>query len=148
MYEVRVATTSELREVESLYTICGYRGGVDAADTTFLARSEGRLIGAVRICREQGVTVLRGMHVLPSFQRQRVGSQLLAATVPLLDKGAAFCLPYSHLAQFYASASFQTESPDNLPDFLRDRLAGYIARGQDIIAMSRNSPMAKIGVEA
>lgn len=87
MFDVRIATFSELREVQSHYTICGYRGGVDAADTTILARSQGQLIGAVRICTERGVTVLRGMHVLPSFQRLGAGSQLLAAAIPLLNRG-------------------------------------------------------------
>ena len=138
MFDVRIATHSELSEVESLYAICGYRGGVDEADTTFLARSRDQLIGAVRICAEHGVTVLRGMHVLPSFQRQGVGSQLLTTTLPLLNQGPSYCLPYSHLVSFYGAASFQTAGPDDLPDFLRDRLAVYVARGQDIIAMSRS----------
>ena len=139
MFDVRIATHSELSEVECLYAICGYRGGVDPADTTFLARSQGQLIGAVRICVEHGVTVLRGMHVLPSFQRQRAGSQLLTATIPLLNKSPSYCLPYSHLVSFYGSASFETAKPNQVPDFLRDRLAVYLARGQDIIAMSRSA---------
>ena len=139
MFDVRIATHSELSEVESLYAICGYRGGVDAADTTFLARSQGQLVGAVRICAEHGTIVLRGMHVLPLFQRQGAGSQLLAATIPLLNKGPSYCLPYSHLVGFYGSASFETASPNQVPAFLRDRLAVYLARGQDIITMSRSA---------
>lgn len=139
MIDVRIATQSELGEVESLYAICGYRGGVDAADTTFLTRSQGQVIGAVRICAEHGITVLRGMHVLPSFQRQGVGSKLLTATVPLLNRGPSYCLPYSHLVSFYSAASFENTSPDRMPNFLRDRLAVYLARDQDIIAMSRSA---------
>lgn len=139
MFDVRTATNSELSEVEALYAICGYRGGVDAADTTFLARSQGLLIGAVRICTEHGVTVLRGMHVLPSFQRQGAGSRLLSATIPLLNKGPSYCLPYNHLVSFYGSASFETANPNHVPAFLRDRLAVYLARGQDIIAMARSA---------
>jgi len=140
MFDVRVAGPSDLRDVGLLYSICGYRGGVDAADTTFMARWQGDLIGAVRICTENEVIVLRGMHVLPAFQRQGAGTQLLAATVPWLDGGVSYCLPYSHLVRFYGSASFEPASPDNLPHFLRERLAAYLARGQSIIAMSRPRP--------
>ena len=86
MFELRIAEISELGDIEAFYATCGYRGGVDAADTTFLAKSQGQLIGAVRICTEHGSTVLRGMHVLPSFQQRGAGSQLLAATVPLLGQ--------------------------------------------------------------
>ena len=85
---IRVATSGDRSRVEALYAELGYRRGVDAADRLVLAEADGHLIGVVRLAREHGTTVLRGMRVLPAHQRRGVGSALLVAVAAELGPAA------------------------------------------------------------
>ncbi|KQV51039.1 GNAT family N-acetyltransferase [Duganella sp. Root336D2] len=138
MVKVRLAKNADVPQVGALYVEAGYGGGIDENDTVIVATASEKIVGAVRLCSEDGVTVLRGMQVSETFQRQGIGSQLLKACAGHMDIGQAFCLPYSHLAEFYGAASFEAVSAEELPDFLAKRLYSYLARGQDVIAMRRN----------
>jgi len=140
MSEIAVAAMPEIAEVAALYADCGYGGGVGEVDTTLVARVNGRLVGAVRLCPQDGVVVLRGMQVHHAFQRQGIGSQLLLACIPFLNTGASFCLPFAHLVSFYRVAGFRVAPPAQLPTFLVARLSSYLARGQDVLAMQRVPP--------
>lgn len=135
--QIAIAAAENLAGVAALYAAAGYGAPVDPADTVIVARLIGRIVGAVRLFPEHGVTVLRGMQVNPAFQRQGLGARLLAACLPHLAGREVFCLPYSHLAGFYAAAGFETVDEHALPGFLAARLAGYRAGGQDLIAMRR-----------
>jgi GNAT superfamily N-acetyltransferase len=135
--DIAPAGLADLADIAALYAEAGYGAAIDPADTILAARSSGQLAGAVRLCTEEGVTVLRGMQVRPAFQRQGVGSRLLAACGPWLERGPAFCLPYTHLVDFYAAAGFGPVGADALPAFLARRLAAYLAQGQHVLAMRR-----------
>jgi len=140
MLDIAVVQPGELARIASFYQAAGYGGGVSAADVTFAACMDGRLSGVVRLCDEHGVIVLRGMQVAPEFQRQGIGRALLAHCIPWLDRGAAWCLPYDHLTGLYGEAGFEPAPPDALPAFLSERLAGYLASGQRVLAMRRSAP--------
>jgi predicted N-acetyltransferase YhbS len=135
---VAIVPSKDLHRIAAFYRTTGYGGGVSADDITFAATAEGRLVGAVRLCKEAGVTVLRGMQVDPAFQRQGIGRMLLRHCLPHLDGGVAYCLPYVHLAGFYGEAGFVPAAPAMLPPFLAERLAGYLRKGQAVIAMRRS----------
>ncbi len=137
MIEIRLARPSDVPQIEQLYAEAGYGGGIGADDYAMVALSGENIIGAVRLCSENGVTVLRGMQIKLAFQRQGLGARLLEACGAHLDENMAFCLPYSHLAEFYGLASFETVDASELPEFLAVRLASYLDRGQDVIAMRR-----------
>lgn len=131
------AAPADHRDIAGLYLDAGYRAAIEQADTILVAKSGGRLAAVVRLCLEEGVTVLRGMQVRPAFQRQGVGSALLAACTPWLEVRQAYCLPYAHLAAFYATAGFQAVGAAQLPPFLAQRLAAYRKIGHDVIGMRR-----------
>jgi len=139
MAEISVAREVELAEVTAFYEESGYDGTPSGSDTIFLARAAGQLLGVVRLCPEEDVTVLRGMQVRPGYERRGIGSQLLRACVPLLDARPSFCLPYTHLVSFYGAVSFEVAHPSQLPSFLAARLALYLAEGRDVLAMRRVS---------
>ncbi|MES2162208.1 MAG: hypothetical protein V4476_13705 [Pseudomonadota bacterium] len=44
------ASPSELGEGASLYAEAAYGGAIDPADTVILARSGGKVVGAMRLC--------------------------------------------------------------------------------------------------
>lgn len=141
--EIAVAGSADGASVAQLYAEAGYGAAVDPSDTVVVARLPGTVVGVVRLCPEQGVTVLRGMQIRAPYRRQGLGARLLAACLPQLEQEQeeAFCLPYRHLAGFYGGAGFETVGSAVLPAFLAARMAGYRAAGQDIIAMRRAGPL-------
>ncbi|TFV99474.1 N-acetyltransferase [Oxalobacteraceae bacterium OM1] len=134
---VEIARSADMPDVLALYAEGGYTGGVASADRVFVARLGSELAGAVRLCPEGGTTMLRGMQVRARYQRMGVGRALLRACVPFLDAGVAYCLPYTHLVAFYEAAGFRVAGVDEIPEFLRRRLEGYLAEGQRLLAMRR-----------
>ncbi|WP_288379054.1 GNAT family N-acetyltransferase [uncultured Massilia sp.] len=137
MIELGIAMPRDADALARLYRDAGYGAAVGAEDTVLVAKTAASLVGAVRLCREEGVLVLRGMQVRRDVQRQGIGSRLLATCLPYLARAEAFCLPYAHLEGFYATAGFAPADSAALPAFLADRLATYRSRGQDVIAMRR-----------
>ena len=140
MVRIELTTRSLLSQIGSFYLACGYDGGVSEADTVLVAYDGTELAGAVRLCPDSEVIVLRGMQVLPRFQRQGIGTLLLAACVPHFGPHAVFCLPWAHLEAFYASVGFARINPEAAPDFLSQRYSSYIARGLKVIVMERSLP--------
>ncbi|QJE01987.1 GNAT family N-acetyltransferase [Massilia forsythiae] len=140
MIRIETIALGELARIDAFYRVTGYGGGVSSADLTLAASMDDCLAGAVRLCPEHGVTVLRGMQVASAFQRRGIGRALLDHCIPYLDRGDAWCLPYDHLVAFYACAGFSPAPPESLPPFLARRLAGYLASGQRVLAMHRRQP--------
>jgi predicted N-acetyltransferase YhbS len=138
MVSVVTVQSGDQHRVAAFYRRAGYGGGVCADDITLVATTEEGIVGVVRLCNETGVIVLRGMQVDPAFQRQGIGRMLLLHSLRHLDKGVAYCLPYAHLAGFYGEAGFVPAPPAMLPPFLAERLAGYLRKGQGVIAMRRS----------
>ena len=127
--EIRHAVAEDMPRAQEFYAARQYGGGIRSQVTVLLAERDGELVGIVRLVPEQGVTLLRGMQVHPSVQRQGIGKQLLAAVAGVLGSEACFCIPYAHLSDFYGAIGFVTIAPANGPSFLRSRLEGYQRRG-------------------
>lgn len=136
-YDIDAVNVAGLTEVANFYETVGYGGGVSQADTTLAVRLSGRLLGAVRLCTEGGVIVLRGMQVATDFRGKGVGRALLNHCVPYLNKNTAYCVPYEHLITFYGRVGFVVTPPELLPGFLAERLAGYVSANRKTVAMSR-----------
>jgi GNAT superfamily N-acetyltransferase len=139
MVDIELARGKRLATVRAFYASIGYGGGVSEADVVLAAMKNDRVTAAVRLCEEHGVTVLRGMFVAPAYQRQGIGRALLARCSPWLDRSPAWCLPYDHLVDFYREAGFLPAPKETLPPFLRERLDGYLASGQRVLAMWRSA---------
>jgi GNAT superfamily N-acetyltransferase len=133
----RQAAPTEVHDMIELYAEAGYGAAIAPTDTILVAKSDALLVGVVRLCAEEGVTVLRGMQIRGAFQRQGIGAKLLMACQPYLDRQTAFCLPYAHLVHFYAAANFEVATGADLPQFLEQRLSSYLAKGKEVIAMQR-----------
>jgi len=56
---VAPAPREALGEIAAFYAAAGYGAGVADGDTVLVARRDGALVGAVRLCEENGVLVLR-----------------------------------------------------------------------------------------
>ena len=123
--------------VEWLYDVCGYRGGLSDTDIVLAALSAQRLLGAVRLCREQGVFVLRGMQVQPDFRRIGIGTKLLRACERRLGNRTCYSIPWRHLEGFYGAAGFHVCEPARAPEFLALRHSRYLTSGMNVVLMVR-----------
>jgi N-acetylglutamate synthase-like GNAT family acetyltransferase len=134
---IRKASVAEHPDIAALYERCGYSGGLSADDTILVALRTEALVGVVRLCSENQVAVLRGMQVLPDFQRQGIGRALLDESLCRVDDAACYCIPWSHLEQFYGSGGFERCESKNVPGFLAERFSLYAKQGRDVILMRR-----------
>ena len=92
------------------------------------ARSQGFLIGLVRLCHEENRNILRSMEVKSEFRRQKIGTRLLDAFqqyVAAEKIDVIYSLPYAHLEKFYGQIGFRSLDEDDLPPFLKLRLEAY-----------------------
>jgi predicted N-acetyltransferase YhbS len=133
---IRLAAPNELGAVRSLYASWGYGGGVAAEDAVFVAEQAGEIIGMVRRTIEMEVMMLRGMQVAPAERGKGVGTALLKEFVEQLGGRECFCVPYSHLLDFYGGSGFVLVQ-DNAPPFLVERVARYRERGLQVELMRR-----------
>jgi GNAT superfamily N-acetyltransferase len=134
---IRLAEKSEYAAVAEHYHACNYGAELSPNDQVIVAIDE-HIIGAVRICMEHDVKVLRGMQVSKEFQRQGIGSFMLQYLVDQLDMAGCYCLPYKHLETFYGQIGFRVIPSETAPDFLQERFNGYLNKGYgEMIVMSR-----------
>jgi N-acetylglutamate synthase-like GNAT family acetyltransferase len=131
------ASESLRQRVPDFYERNGYFRSVTDEDTILVAALGEEIVGAARLCPENGAIVLRGMQVLPESQRRGVGNSLLKECVARLGSSPCYCIPWAHLENFYTRGGFQRCEPSEAPDFLKTRYAGYLADGLDVILMRR-----------
>ena len=122
---VRVAEPEDMDTIAAFYQQQGYDPPLKATDQFLIAEGVGALCGVVRVCREQGVLVLRGMRVSQEKQRRGIGSRLLLALEPLLEDNPCFCIAHAHLRTFYGQIGFVEIPVAQAPLFLQERIAGY-----------------------
>ncbi len=137
--DIHSAKASEIGNLATFYRITDYGGSVALADRVVYATEEERIIGAGRLSEEEGVLVLRGMRVLKEHRGRGVGKAILDSLVIEGSSRDCYSIPYSYLRHFYAAKGFDKIKPSEAPDFLRDRLRDYRARGLDVILMRKKS---------
>ncbi len=135
---IRFAKTDEYPQIQQHYKACNYNGGVALGDVTLIAVDK-QIIGAVRICTEHSVKVLRGMYLLDAYQKKGIGLMMLKYLDEHTDMANCYCIPYRHLKPFYANIGFEEIVPAAAPVFLKDRLAKYLSTGnRELIIMKRD----------
>ena len=134
---VELIETADLVGVASFYASVGYGGGALPGDRILVARAEGDIIGAVRLCDEEGTLVLRGMYVAEERRGQGLGSLLLESMTVAIGPAECWCIPYIHLVSFYSKIGFHEPESESIPEFLAARRARYEASGQEVVVMWR-----------
>jgi N-acetylglutamate synthase-like GNAT family acetyltransferase len=141
MIATRAAHPADFERVAAFYRDNGYEPTISPADVIVVAgvaENEGALCGAVRLCDEHSVLVLRGMRVCEDMRRQGIGTRLLHAVEPVIGGRECFCIPHRYLRSFYGQIRFLEIEPTETPEFLRERFATYRREyGLDVILMRR-----------
>ncbi|WP_414530124.1 GNAT family N-acetyltransferase [Nodularia chucula] len=104
MLTISQAKPHDIENIKIFYSQCGYGGGVSDKDLILIAQLQEKIVGAVRLCPDNGFIVLRGMQVLAQFQHQGIGRQLLLACKEQLNDQVCYCIPWYHLQSFYQQA--------------------------------------------
>jgi GNAT superfamily N-acetyltransferase len=137
---IRFAEINEYPEILTHYEACNYHGGVQDADKIVIA-VDGQIVGAVRICLEHGIKVLRGMQISPAWQRKGIGSSMLKFLADHVDLDGCYCLPFKYLKLFYGAIGFEEISIGDAPEFLSERLEKYLSLGHEqmvVMAVNKN----------
>jgi len=135
--EIRKAQQEEFAQIVAFYQqrISNYSIGKD--DLIFLAIQCGTIHGVVRLVEEEGVLVLRGMEVAAGSQRTGIGTALLHRVVLEIGIRECYCIPFSHLTNFYGQAGFQELYAEQAPNFLKQRLKRYVGESHRCTIMCR-----------
>lgn len=133
---IRIADSSD-GDISAAYERWNYKGGINRADTVWIAENTHELIGAVRIVSEHGTLVLRGMRIADQRRSQGIGSQMLSVVATWLGERECYCIPYIRLAEFCRRVGFIEVAPASAPSFLAERMADYRRRGLDVTIMCR-----------
>jgi Acetyltransferase (GNAT) family len=92
---------ADFPKVQAFYASVGYSGIVTTNCVVVSVKCGDNIVGAVRLAREDGVLVLRGMRIALSYQRQRIGTRMLREVSKVLGARECFCLPHAWLESFY-----------------------------------------------
>jgi GNAT superfamily N-acetyltransferase len=116
--------------IKEFYGACGYHGGIQPSDSIVAAREKTGVVGVVRICPEEGFTVLRGMEVAESHRRRGIGTLLLNFGVrQIIAARRVVCwgIATRELEGFYRQGGFHFIQDDDprIPQHLQERLARY-----------------------
>ena len=143
--QLRQAGDVDTPRLLAFFQEVGYTGGVEPVDEVILAEEEGRIIGALRLCQEQGTLVLRGMRVQEEWQRQGIGTRMLQVAGERIGGRTCYCLPHPYLEGIYGRIGFVPVKPASAPRFLRLRQAEYRERGLEALLMKRVSKPSRKG---
>ena len=130
-------TAASLSEVQTFYATVGYFQVVSADCILISARSRDTIVGVVRLSPENGVQVLRGMMIAPSYQRRGIGTRMLWEASKFMNLPECFCVPHAWLEGFYGIIGFARIEDDDAPPHLRIRLAESRRKHPQLIVMRR-----------
>jgi predicted N-acetyltransferase YhbS len=135
---ITILANADHNKIRDVYAVVRYKGGIQDSDMGFLATIDDQPVGAVRLCMENDVHVLRGMMVKQEFQRQGIGNTLLNAVNEHIGENECYCINPSHLKDFYGRIGFeQVDNQDVAPTFLVERMEKYNSDRHECIIMFR-----------
>lgn len=122
MTTIEIFSKERYKDAQEFYSSVGYLKNIGEEDRIIGAITQDRIIGAVRIAREDGVFVLRSMQVSLNFQRQGIGTGILNVANSLIEKNICWCIPYEWLESFYNQIGFKKIEEDHALLFLQKRI--------------------------
>ncbi len=125
-----IIETKDLNLVKKIYSDCNYEMksiNHQEGDLYFIAKLNDKNVGVARLCIENGFQVMRGVNIMPNFQRNGLGKLLVKEIIlNSHNRHNIWCLPYEHLigSGFYESVGFEL-AKGNIPLHLLSRKENY-----------------------
>jgi N-acetylglutamate synthase-like GNAT family acetyltransferase len=123
-----IKASNALDEISNFYATCNRKTMIDNDDIFVLAKQDNQIVGAVRLCLENGTYLLRTMQVREELQGQGFGRIILTEFEKLIQQmkvNEVLCMPYEHLEYFYGIIGFEKINLNESPEFLIDRLNNF-----------------------
>ncbi|SFD50265.1 GNAT family N-acetyltransferase [Pseudoalteromonas denitrificans] len=133
------ADETYLMALNTFYLVQGYHSDWGKKERAFIATDNNQIVGAVKIELNYGVSVLRGMYISKKYQSNGLGTAFIKHIEPILNQTVSYCMPFSHLRDFYSQIGFKVVNPESYPAFLAKRYYGYESKGYKVIAMYREN---------
>jgi GNAT superfamily N-acetyltransferase len=135
--QISQSGATEAAAIRSFYSSVGYGGGVGSPDRVFVAREGRSILAAAKLSPEDGTVVLRGMYVSVLMRGRGIGSALLECISTEIGPSACWCIPYTHLVDFYSRIGFRIAESEGTPEFLLARQAHHVLAGHEVTIMRR-----------
>ncbi|QFI54131.1 GNAT family N-acetyltransferase [Aeromonas simiae] len=113
---------ADLTLIRDFYETAFSRYEPDIGERIFIAKDANWLVGALRVRAEERYYHLCGMQLLPHYQQQGIGQQLLSFACGLLDGRPIICQVLPFERDFYMKVGFRPGELHQLPEPLRSRL--------------------------
>jgi len=133
--ELVQATPEELWRLNRFYKRNGHKGKAREQDSCFWLQEGEQIVAALRLTVEDDFCLMRGLWVDQHRQRQGLGSELIQRSRPYWPDKPCYCFPYAHLQGFYSRLGFSQDTEQRSPQKLRNRLSGYLKRGETLLLM-------------
>ncbi|WP_027859306.1 GNAT family N-acetyltransferase [Marinobacterium jannaschii] len=130
-----LADADNLWQLNRFYKRNGHKGKAALSDLGFWLEGDDGIIAGLRLSTAPEYSLMRGLWVERSRQRQGLGSELIEQSRPYWPRRPCFCFPYSHLEPFYQRLGFRPASAFDVPRQLSLQLQRYQTRGDDLILM-------------
>jgi GNAT superfamily N-acetyltransferase len=105
--------------IAAFYRADECRPTIRPTDVKVIAKNDGKLCGAIRLCDENNRLVLRGIRVSARMRRQGIGTQLLETAELFIGDREYFCISYHYLQSLYGRIGFVVFDESEAPSFLR-----------------------------
>ncbi|ARU54962.1 GCN5-related N-acetyltransferase [Oleiphilus messinensis] len=139
MYLVERLAPIQFPLVNRFYKEAGHKGKARGDDVVFVLKAHGIIRAAVRLCPVEGRLFLRGLWVMPEFQRQGLGSVLMQQVIEQYLQGRyCWCYPFAHLEVFYSQFGFKVVAPESVPECIAGPYTAYTRAGKAILIMIRD----------
>lgn len=123
---------------QAVYTSLGYAAEIKPTDIVIVAQDNDQIVGLVRLEIDMPVCVLRGMQVLPAYQRQGIGTQLLKKLNEVIAGRETWCIPHGWLTGFYGQIGFTQVPEETAPEFLQERIKLARVKWPQVILMKKD----------
>lgn len=136
-FEIQILSRTKHQQAQAVYTSLGYTSEIKPTDIVIVAKDDDKIVGLVRLETDTPVCVLRGMQVIPAYQRQGIGSKLLAKLDAVIAGRETWCIPHGWLTGFYGQIGFTQVPEETAPVFLQERIKLARAKWPQVIMMKK-----------
>lgn len=123
--EVRPIADDEVEAAHACYRRNEYMGTIKPGDDPLVAVDQGEIVGVVRIAREQGAQILRGMFIDEAQRGAGLGTRMIRDLERRMSDAPCWVICGPQHIRFYGQIGFKLTADEEAPAFLQERVAFY-----------------------
>ena len=120
--KIRRVMPLEYLEAKRFYNKFGYKWNINPYDFVLIAKEKEKIIGIVRINKQNGYPILMGMLVDEAHRRQGIATKMLNYLEQHHQDKESYCIPNVNLKGFYKQFEYEAIEFEKAPVYLKKRL--------------------------